>query len=454
MTIAAAARPGGLTVFRQTLLLLLVSLVASQTVAVALVLLLPPPRPEIHRLSELADGLRGRPPTDEDDSPLGARILAGAPPRPAGLIADEGYTAMLAARLDRSPADVRLFYQAEQRGPFEQLFERRRRRRSEVRMRRGEPIFFNGVFAAERLADGRWRAVATDDPPLLSPWQRRLLLWFGASALILLPFAWGFARAISRPIRAFAAAADRLGADPNAPPVPERGPAELRTTAHALNRMQKRVADHLAERTAMIGAIAHDLRTPLARIAFRIEAAPDPLRAKVQDDLEQMRAMIAATIGFVRHAASPVPRRPVDLFDLLSRIAAQEREQGRAVTVAGEGPLVAEGDPLALSRLFQNLVDNGIAYGTRVAVTMAVEGGTIAIRLADDGPGLPADQIERMFQPFQRGDPSRNRQTGGIGLGLTIARTIAEDHGGTIALANRPGGGLEATVRLPAQPSA
>ncbi len=445
----AAARPGGLSVFRQTLLLLLVSLIASQVVAMALVLSLPPPRPEVHRLSEVADALRGRSAADEEDHPLERRLLAAAPVPGRRLIADAGYTAMLAARLGAPVADVRLFYESEQRGPFEQLFERRARRRGQVRMRRGEPIFFNGVLAAARRADGRWQAVATPDPGLLSPWQRRLLLWFGASALVMLPFAWGFARAISRPIRAFAAAADRLGADPLAPAVPERGPTELRTTAHALNRMQRRMADHLAERTAMIGAIAHDLRTPLARIAFRIEAAPDPLRLKVQQDLEQMRAMIAATIGFVRHAAHPAERRPVDIFDLLTRIAAQEREQGRDVTVAGGGPLVAEGDPLALYRLFQNLVDNGIAYGGRVAAAVAIEGDLLVARLRDDGPGVPADQIERMFQPFQRGDPSRNRETGGIGLGLTIARTIAEDHGGTIALANRPGGGLEAIVRLP-----
>ena len=214
--------------------------------------------------------------------------------------------------------------------------------------------------------------------------------------------------------------------------------------------MQRRLADYVAERTAMIGAIAHDLRTPLARIAFRIETAPDPMREKVQADIEQMRAMIAATIGFVKSTARSDERRPVDLRLLLGRLVAQEQELGRPVTMHGDGPLMISGDPLALARLFQNLIDNGIAYGGGVAISAAHEGGGVAVLVQDEGPGMAPDFLARAFVPFERGEPSRSRETGGLGLGLTIARTIAEDHGGTIALANRAGGGLEVRCTFPA----
>lgn len=440
-------RRGGIPVFWQTLVLLLASLLVSQAVALTLILSLPQPRPDFNRLSDVADALSGRGRAEHLEEP---RVSPAPPPRPAGMEQEATLTLALARKLEVAPERVRLFHEREQRPRgFFPMDQRRRRPREGVPMRRGEPIFFGQLVAGLQTPAG-WRSVETPPPPLVAPWQRRLLLWFALSALVMVPFAWVFARAISRPIRSFAAAADRMGADPMAPAVPEQGPAELRTTAHALNRMQKRVADHLAERTAMIGAIAHDLRTPLARIAFRIEGAPDPMREKVQGDIEQMRAMISATIGFVKNATRSGERRPVDLTALVTRLAAQERELGHDAQVVGAaGPVWIEGDALALARLFQNLVDNGIAYGRRVLLTVGSEGGEAIVAVADDGPGLDPAEAERMFQPFERGDPSRSRATGGIGLGLTIARSIAEDHGGRIRLANRAEGGLEARVSFP-----
>jgi signal transduction histidine kinase len=276
-----------------------------------------------------------------------------------------------------------------------------------------------------------------------------MLLVLGVGGLVLVPFAWFFARRITRPIRRFADAADRLGTDPLAPPVPEEGPAELRVAAHALNGMQQRLAAYLSERTAMIGAIAHDLRTPLARIAFRMEAAPDEVREKVQSDVDQMRAMIAATIGFVRGTAKAGERRPIELKPLLARIVAEEQEMGRRIALENVADAVVSGDAMALSRLFQNLIDNAAAYARRIEVELAVEDGRAIVRICDDGPGLAEHLLEKVFHPFERGDPSRNRETGGIGLGLTIARTITEDHGGRLTLRNRGGIGLEARVELP-----
>jgi signal transduction histidine kinase len=213
--------------------------------------------------------------------------------------------------------------------------------------------------------------------------------------------------------------------------------------------MQERLADYVSERTAMIGAIAHDLRTPLARIAFRIEGAPDEMREKVQADIEQMRAMIAATIGFVRGSAHAAERRKLDLAALLETIVAQDRDMGRSIDFEGGAPYWIEGDPVALGRLFQNLIDNGLAYGGSVHISLAAEDGCVVVRVADEGPGLPEELLEKMFEPFERGDPSRNRTTGGVGLGLTIARKIAAEHGAVLTLHNRSGGGLEARCAFP-----
>lgn len=437
----------GLPIFWATLLLLFSSLLAQQALTVVMFVLLDPPRPDFNRLSDLADVLARR--THDHDArerALSARMLA-VPPRPGGgMVSDDRFAAMLAARLGVSPDSVRLYFEPDQRASFTPATRRARRL---VPMRRGEPLFFDTVLAAVETPDG-WRVVQTPPRPWLAAWQWRMLYWFAAYVLILVPFAWLFARRLTRPISRFAAAADRMGGDPLSPPVPEEGPAELRLTAHALNRMQDRLAAYVAERTAMIGAIAHDLRTPLARIAFRIEAAPEPLRDKVQGDVEQMRAMLAATIGFVKGTALAAVA-PVALDALVAEVAEAERELGRPVHVGTLAPATVAGDRLALQRLVQNLVDNGIAYGRTVTLSLAADAAEAVLTIADEGPGI-AD-AERLFEPFVRGDPSRNRDTGGIGLGLTIARSIAGAHGGTLALRNRPGGGAEAVLRLPAAPA-
>ena len=433
-------RARGVPIFWQTLLLLFASLIVTQLVSIALVITLAPPRPDFNRLSDVAEALAGRP------QELGRRERALAivtQPRPpvAGeeMTSDPLFTARLAEQVGVAPEQVRLYFEPDQRGgfPFD-----RRRQRGLLPMRRGEPIFFNTVVAAVDT-DAGWRVVRTPPRPVIGPWQRRAILWFAVSAIVLLPFAWFFARRLTRPIRRFADAADRLGGDPLAPAVPEEGPAELRVTAHALNRMQERIAHYLSERTAMIGAIAHDLRTPLARIAFRIEGAPEAVRDKVQADIEQMQAMIAATIGFVRGTGAG-ERAPVDLAALLAGIVEQDREFGRDVGFEAAGPVMILGDAVALVRLFQNLIDNAIGYAGSVEIRVRAEGDRAVVSISDEGPGVPEAMIETMFNPFVRGEPSRNRTTGGIGLGLTIARAIAESHGGNLVLRNRPGGGLEA----------
>ena len=445
-------RLGSWPVLWQTLALLIASVLIAQAVGIALLFWLPTPRPDFNRLSDVSAVLLGQPPDPEArDVQLHIRFQRTAPGEPEGLTTDTGLTRMLAQRLQRDEGQTRLFIEPERRRLFFPFVGRRGgsdKRSESERRRRREPILFGRVQAAMAVPGG-WRVAETAPPPLVAPWQRGMILWFAASALALVPLAWIFARRISRPIRRFAEAAERLRADPSAPAVPEEGPAELRVTAQALNRMQSRIATSLSERTAMIGAIAHDLRTPLARIAFRVEAAPEPMRDKVMGDVEQMRAMIAATIGFARHTGQSEAHVPVALDELLRGIAAQERELGREIGLGPVEPVPVMGDPLALSRLLQNLIDNGFAYGKAVEARAICSAGTAEVVIADRGPGLHPYKLERMFDPFVRGDPSRNRETGGIGLGLTIARTIAEEHGGTVRLSSRAGGGLEAILSLP-----
>ncbi|WP_157215529.1 ATP-binding protein [Flavisphingomonas formosensis] len=447
-------RPGGFPIFWQTLLLLFASLAVSLIVATSQILFLPPPRPDFNRLGDVAEALIGQDRGDRGGGERGGRgererglIITTqrlAPVLADGMTSRPDFTARLADRMGVGTDRVRFFYEPDQRSsfPFSRLGS------DPVPMRRGEPIFFNTIVAAYDTGKG-WRVAQTPPKPALSNWQKRTITWFALSSMLLLPAGWFFARRLTRPIRRFADAADRLGNDPFGPPVPVEGPAELRVTAHALNQMQQRLADYVRERTAMIGAIAHDLRTPLARIAFRIEAAPEGVREKVQADIEQMRAMVAATIGFVKGTTYVAERVPIDLADLIGRQIAVDREMGRPVHFAAQGRGHMLGDPVALARLFQNLFDNALSYGQEAEIALQETGGRIAVTVADRGPGLAEEELERMFQPFERGDPSRNRTTGGIGLGLTIARSIAADHGGTLTLANRPGGGLVARCELP-----
>lgn len=440
-----ARRLGGLPIFWQTLGVTLVAVIVAQVMFWALLIINPPPGPQFNRMGDLAAELRGVP---HDHSDRERALLFHSQPAPPvareNMVQDRAVTHALAERIGVADDRVRIFFEPDTHARDHA----RRWPREPVQVRRNETLLFTPIVAGVDTGRG-WRVAETPLPPLIAPWQWRMALWVGLSALAMVPLAWAFARAMSRPIRRFAEAAERLGGDPQAPSVAEEGPAELRVTARALNGMQARIAGYVGERTEMIGAIAHDLRTPLARIAFRIEGAPEPIREKVLGDVEQMRKMLAATIGFVRNTAAPIQRVPVDVTAVLAALVEQERDLDRDVTLAPSPIARVNGDPMTLERMIQNLIDNGIAYGGAVSVSLERAEGWLLIHVADKGPGLPDDLLTRVFQPFVRGDPSRNRSTGGIGLGLTIARTIAEDHGGGITLANRAGGGLIATIRLP-----
>jgi signal transduction histidine kinase len=309
-------------------------------------------------------------------------------------------------------------------------------------------VTFDPFSASLRLPDGQWATVV---PPhgLVSPWQMRLLASLLISMLILAPIVWWLARRLTRPIRVFAEAAERLGADPDAAPLKPTGPTEVRTAIGAFNDMQASLRDLMRRRTQTIAAIAHDLRTPLTRIRFRVELAPPNLRDKMVADVEEMDALIGQAMAFVRGETQAERREPLDLDALARDCAAGFSETGAPVGFDGTGMLAVDGDPAALRRAIANLIENAVKYADAARVRTFALDGQAVISVEDDGPGLPDDELEAVFEPFARGERSRNRETGGAGLGLSVARQAARAGGGDVILINRPEGGLTAILTLP-----
>lgn len=309
-------------------------------------------------------------------------------------------------------------------------------------------LTFAPFSASLQMEDGRW---ATVEPPrgLLSPWQMRLLLALGISMLLLAPLVWWMARRLTRPIRVFAAAAERLGADPDAEPLASSGPSEVRTAIHAFNDMQAKLRDHMRQRTQTIAAIAHDLRTPLTRLRFRAEQAPAKVRDRMAADIEEMDALIAQAMAFVRGDRPAELREALDLGPLAADCARGFAETGAAVRFEGSAALPVEGDPAALRRALANLIGNAVKYAGEARVRVFAADGRAVVEVEDDGPGLGADELETVFEPFHRGERSRSRETGGAGLGLTVARQAARAHGGDVVLIRRAEGGLTARLDLP-----
>ncbi len=309
-------------------------------------------------------------------------------------------------------------------------------------------LTFAPFAASVRQPDGRW---ATVEPPrgLLSPWQHRILMALGISMLLLAPLVWWMARRLTRPIRVFADAAERLGADPEAEPLTPSGPSEVRTAIHAFNDMQASLRDHMRRRAQTVAAIAHDLRTPLTRLRFRAEQAPEAVRDRMAADIEEMDALITQAMAYVRGEATPDRRERFDLDALAADCARGFSETGEAVTFDGGGGLAVNADPVALRRALGNLIANALKYGGAARVKTFVEGSRAVTLIEDDGPGLPDDELEAVFEPFHRAERSRSRETGGAGLGLTVARQATRAYGGDVTLANRSEGGLMARLTLP-----
>jgi signal transduction histidine kinase len=230
----------------------------------------------------------------------------------------------------------------------------------------------------------------------------------------------------------------------------ETGPVEVVRAARAFNTMQSRLAAHMRERTQVLAAMSHDLKTPITRLRLRAEMLDDELlRAKFTSDLQEMEAMVTAALDFLRGMENSEPVQPVDIMSLLESLQADRQETGGSVQIEGGTAQPYRGRAQALKRCIGNLVENAIKYGRHARIVVEDSHGQLVLRIQDDGPGIPADQLGKVFEPFYRLESSRNRDTGGSGLGLAIARGVAELHGGSVTLANRPQGGLEATLTLP-----
>ncbi len=309
--------------------------------------------------------------------------------------------------------------------------------------------FVEGDFvAATQLAEGSWAVVQPVPAPFPNAWQRRVLLWFLVAAAIVAPLGWLFSRRLTRPISSFAEAAERLGRDPTEPAPVIAGPAEVGRAAHAFNRMQSRLRSFVDDRTAMIGAISHDLRTPLTRMRFRIEDAPDGLREGMLYEVEQMEQMIHSVLSFIRDASEPGVRQRLDLSAIVEDVVGSAVSVGKKVRLGAHQAAPVEADAVSMRRLLDNLIENAVKYGEQAEVRLFTERQEAVAEVRDHGPGLPDSELERVFQPFYRAPDARASDKGGSGLGLAVCRSIARAHGGDVRL-QRVADGLVAQVRLP-----
>jgi signal transduction histidine kinase len=261
----------------------------------------------------------------------------------------------------------------------------------------------------------------------------------------------------TKPLSRLSEAADRFGADVHAPPLAETGPREVKHAAAAFNRMQRRLRQFVTDRTRMLAAISHDLRTPLTRMRLRAEMMDEgEPRTKILADLQEMEDMVGATLAFARDENADEPSRPIDLAALLETIAADARDMDQQVSLHpasgpnGAGSLPVLMRPRTFKRAIVNIIDNAVRYAGGAEIEVSRDRDEAVIRIADHGPGIPEAERENVLRPFYRCEGSRSRDTGGIGLGLSIASDTISAHGGKMALSETPGGGLTVEVRLPA----
>ncbi len=301
-----------------------------------------------------------------------------------------------------------------------------------------------------QLRDGRWARFDTELPaaPEALPW--RLALTLGVLLAAMLALSYVAVRWVVRPLHVLAQAADALGQDLDRAPLPEDGPREVQQAARAFNTMQQRLSGFINDRTRVLTALSHDLKTPLTRLRLRAELLDDDeLRERFEADLHEMETMVTQTLEFMRGLGSHAPREPVDVNALLATLQADNAAVGRTLHVQGRADPPYLADVSLLKRAVGNLVDNACAYGGEATVQVSDSADALVLQVLDEGPGIPEAQLEQVFEPFFRLEASRSRATGGTGLGLGIARNIARSHGGDLVLRNRPAGGLAAVLSLP-----
>ncbi|ATY33715.1 ATP-binding protein [Sphingomonas psychrotolerans] len=429
--------------FLRIFLLMLVCVAVVQLMNLTLLIAVQTPSAKLYTVGQVVHAMHGRDPGGE----LQVERLAAVEPaawNPRG----ERIEAALATALGVPATSVRISFPT----PFlqrERVFQRTAvPRPAPISPAVARDVILIGDFAAAwRQPDGQWLRVEPVEG--FEAWRWFVLAWLIVSAVAVAPFAWALAHRFARPIRAFAAAAERLGRDPRAPPLELEGPGEIAEAAAAFNTMQARLNRYVDDRTTVMSAVAHDLRTPLMRLGLRLEAAPDDLRQACEGDIRDMQGLVSTALAYVRETSQPPVRRPLDLRSLAETVVDDLADRGEIVTLAPGEPLVLNANPAAIKAMVTNLVMNAVKYAGGAEVSLALIDGHAVLDVRDSGPGIPAEDLDHVFEPFFRGERSRNRDTGGVGLGLPSARAVARAHGGDVALANREGGGLIATVRLP-----
>jgi signal transduction histidine kinase len=259
-------------------------------------------------------------------------------------------------------------------------------------------------------------------------------------------------RMTMRPLKQMAQAATDLGNDINHSPLLLSGASEIRQAGAAFNAMQGRIREHIAQRTQMLAAITHDLQTPLTRMRLRLEKVADPdLQERLVGDLSAMQQMVKEGLDLARSMDTTEAMQALDLDSLLDSVCADAVDAGQDVVLEGRAAMAVMARPMALRRCLVNLIDNAVKYGRRAHVTVERNPGPGAarIRIRDAGPGIAPELLGKVFEPFYRIETSRSRESGGTGLGLTIARNIAEQHGASLLLANHQDGGLEVSLSMP-----
>ncbi|WP_326883091.1 ATP-binding protein [Aliidongia sp.] len=392
---------------------------------------------------------------------VGLRMLDAARPdeRPALAAAAGGSDHFITWFPALPEAEAAMLQPPEEDGPLDELQDPLRKIRildtkllppdSPLLFRHGHRLPDPRIIAIQ-LHDRSWALFTVGEQGwgLSRPQRRLIALAIGILSIILVALA--STRLLARPIEHFTSAAERFGRDPKAAPIAELGPVELRRAARAFNGMQASVQRFIEDRTQMVAAISHDLRTPITRLRLRAEFVEDEeQRERMLGDLDQMAEMIEATLAFARDDAASEALTPLDLPSLLESMVDEATDAGHEAAYLGPAHRICHGRPVALRRAFGNLVDNAIKYGEAVEITLAETDGGYRIAIADRGPGIAVPDHERVFAPFVRLEASRNRDTGGTGLGLSIARSIIRGHGGEIDLENRPEGGLRVLVSLP-----
>ncbi len=435
----------------QVLALTLAAIVVAQAmtlIAIRFAPVLPPPR---HSLGQVVAAFKGRRLADADRRPL-TRQIEAVLPRTFQTGDEPAMARQLATALGAAPRDVRVV----RHGPSPMIVATSGGSMPDGRIgfyppRHDAPFGqaggnYDEFAAALHLPDGRWLIVR---PTSEWEWLRRIAIWvIGSLAVMAMP-AWWLARRITHPLRRFADAADELGRNPRAPQVPLDGPAEIGAAARAFNQMRTRVQTYVSDRVAMVGAISHDIGSPLARLCFRIERLDPEARALLMPDAERMRVMLTGVLSFLKDIDTGSPRLRLDLTSLVACAVDDRLAAGDAVSMDEDTPsVVVDGDAVALRTVVDNVLDNAVHFGAHVRVALIAAGDQATITIADDGPGLPESELEAVFQPFYRHAPDGLPR---MGPGLTAARTVARTHGGDVVL-KRGGRGVIAEITLPVAP--